>query len=235
MSTLKPPMFITFEGLDGSGKGTQLLRLEALIKDHKNNFLGDKYSPIWSTREPTKLTKPGLEIANGMAQHKDISGEDAAKLFVEDRIIHTQNYILPRLFEGSFVLSDRYDLSTLSYQLTQGIAFDELYKMHRYEEGKTFVPHLTLVFDLPVEEAQRRINLRDEKKEQFENLEFQTLLYEKQEEVLYSLSFYQPGREIIRINANQNVDDVTKEMVDKINDSFAVSTSSHSFYKMKRS
>lgn len=232
MSTLKPPMFITFEGLDGSGKGTQLLRLQELINDHKNGFLGDKYSPVWATREPTKLTTPGRKICEGITSKEGVGAIDAANLFVYDRILHTHNHILPRLAEGSFVLSDRYDISTLSYQLTQGISFDELYDMHKYGRSNgAIIPHLTLVFDLPVSEAQRRVNLRDEKKEQFETLEFQTLLYEKQEEAIKKLLKNQPQREIIRINANQSIDDVTNEMVTKIKKSYAFRNSSHKVYK----
>ena len=126
-------LFITFEGIDGSGKNTQLTRLVDAISDHNNGFPGDKYSTFWLSREPTKITRHGIDISNGITTEKGVSGDEAYPKFVKDRIYHTHNYILPRLAEGNFVLVNRYDISTLMYQYTQGVDFDKLYNAHNYD------------------------------------------------------------------------------------------------------
>lgn len=171
---------------------------------------------MWRTREPTKLTESGRNIATAIRE-RNVSGEEAAQLFVNDRIEHTRDYILPSLARGDFVLCDRYDISTLGYQLTQGVDFKTLYDMHKYgEENGTLIPDLTLVFELPAKVAMQRIGDRKGVKEQFETLPFQEELAEKQNYVLEQLAELQPYREIIRINANQSPDAVTKEMYTKI-------------------
>ena len=208
-------LFVTFEGIDGCGKGKQLENFLSLLLNDENDFLGDKYSTVWITREPTKLTKAGKAIAQGIRQ-REVGPLEAAKKFVDDRIEHTDDYILPRYYEGSWILSSRYDFSTLSYQLTQGLPFSKLYDMHQYEAKKTIVPDITLLFDVPVEVALKRTAKRNGIKEQYEKESFQRLLVEKQEEALNELLRRQPERNIIRINGNQTPEKVAEEMQSKI-------------------
>ena len=77
------------------------------------------------------------------------------------------------ILKHSHVLISRYDLSTLSYQMTQGMSFDELYNMHKYgkEEG-CIIPDITLIFDLPVKIAFERMAKRNSETEFFEKVEF---------------------------------------------------------------
>ena len=224
-------LFITFEGIDGSGKNTQVTKLVDAITNDENNFIGDKYSTFWLSREPTKKTSYGKKICAGIRTDEGVEGTTAAKLFVNDRKLHTHNFILPRLAEGDYALINRYDLSTLSYQLTQGIEFDKLYDMHGYKKDYgAIIPHLTLVFDLPVSEALKRKEKRRGVTEQFEEERFQEKLYDMQELAIEKLLAYQPEREILRINANQSIDEVTHEMIDKISSSKTVKENTHTVY-----
>lgn len=209
-------MFISFEGLDGAGKGEQIIRLLALIKDDTNGFLGDKYTSVWLTREPTKLTLSGRQISKGIRKG-DISGEEASEMFIKDRIEHTQKYILPSLRGGSFVLVDRYDISTYAYQMAQGMDFDFIYNAHNYNgcEG-AIVPDITIVLDVPVSVAMDRICKRKSVIEQFEVDTFQEKVFIKQEEAIARLMEKQPKRLIVRINANQTIENVTAEIVNKL-------------------
>lgn len=222
---LKPNIFITFEGIDGAGKGTQLTKLFDLIINDENGFLGNKYSTVWRSREPTKLTESGTYIAKKIRSEEGATLEEAAEFFIKDRIEHTQEFILPSLARGDFVLVDRYDISTLSYQITQAavenksMTLDELYHKHNYGSEGTIIPNLTLVFDVPAQEGMRRMGNRAGIKEQYEQLSFQEELVKNQEKVLQYLSEKQPTRQIIRINANQSPGAVTEEMIDKINGS----------------
>ncbi len=210
------PLFITFEGVDGSGKGTQLEKLISVIKDDNNDIFGNKYTTIWVSREPTKLTIPGTQISLGIRKG-GVSGEDASKLFIEDRVLHTHNYIIPRLLEGSFVLVDRYDISTYAYQMSQGIDFDLLFDMHKYSSKHgAIIPDITIIFNIPIDISMNRINKRNGTHEQFEVHSFQEKVQYNEREAIKLLLEKQPDRKFIYVNANQPVSDVTNEMIVKI-------------------
>jgi len=205
--------FITFEGIDGSGKDTQLFELTKSIKNDDNYPFGNKYSNIWITRNPTKITKHGIEISN-LIREKEVDGKTAARLYIKDRIEHTQ--IIKSILKHSHVLTSRYDVSTLTYQLAQGEDFDELYKMHNFEEdiGCIF-PDLTIIFEIDAEISFKRINSRGEATECFEKLDFQKKLVEAQKYCVNKLK--EKGRNIILVNANQTINKVREEMLEKIN------------------
>lgn len=206
--------FITFEGIDGSGKDTQLNKLVAQIREDDNYPFGDKYSRIWITREPTKLTPEGVEICRRIREG-DVSKEVATRLYVGDRIKHSR--IIEKQLEHSHVISSRYDISTLSYQMTQGMNFEELYEMHKFGDvDGALIPDITLIFTLPEEEAYSRVSGRDGVRECFEKRDFQQELEKNIQFCIEELR--KRGRKIIEINANQPIDDVTKEMFEKINE-----------------
>lgn len=203
--------FISFEGLDGAGKGTQLLELEKAIRDHSNHFFGNKYSNIWTTREPTKTTDAGKRISEAIKA--GIDGESASRLFVEDRIQHCKR--IKENLADSYVLCDRYDLSTLGYQMTQGIDLSKLIEMHKYNMADgCLVPDVTLFFDIPAEVAYKRILARGHPLESYEKLPFLQKLEENYNTVIKTLE--ESGRKITRINANQNIGNVTQELLERL-------------------
>lgn len=205
--------FIAFEGIDGCGKDTQLHKLVEAIKEDDNYPFGNKYSNIWVTREPTKITTPGKTIAK-LLREKEISGKDATKYFIEDRIEHSK--IIKEILKHSHVLISRYDLSTLSYQMTQGMNFDELYKLHNYnKKNGCIIPDITIIFDLPVEVAFERMAKRNSEKEFFEKIDFQKRLKENLNYCIKELE-KKDKRKIIIINSNQSKEETKKEMLEKI-------------------
>ena len=207
--------FITFEGIDGSGKDTQIYKLAELIKNDDKEFYGDKYSNIWITREPTNITQAGKEISRLLRTNK-LSKEDASRLFIEDRLQHTE--MINDFLKHSDVICSRYDLSTLTYQYTQGMDFDELYKMHRPgQKNGIIIPDVTLLFDLTAEEAAKRTAERDSEKEFFEELEFQKKVRNNTYWCIDKLREYD-GRNIVIINAEQSIEKVTQEMYEKLKD-----------------
>lgn len=171
--------FIVFEGIDGSGKSTQIGKLAEYIRSL------DKYQDVLLTREPTsragEIKKKLLEANNVFSD-----GEQFAKLFVEDRRIHTYKQILPELNHGSFVLCDRYTISTCAYQSAQGVDLDKLFQMHC--DAAIRVPDLTFYVFVPLEVSLDRIEKRVGKKEIFEtNKDYVAKLLE-QHERLYEFS-----------------------------------------------
>ncbi len=203
--------FITFEGIDGSGKDTQLNELVKYIKED-NKLFGDKYTNIWITRNPTKITKYGIEVSRRIKE-EDIDGKTATKLYIKDRIEHSK--IIKEILKHSFVLSSRFDISTLTYQHAQGENFEELYNLHKYSENDgVLIPDLTIIFDIDPEISFERVNKRNEKLECFEKLEFQKKLIKSQEYCINELK--KRGRNIIIVNANQSIKEITLEMIQKI-------------------
>jgi len=143
----KRGLFIVFEGIDGCGKGTQLKLAHSYLWDYS------KQIDVFTTREPTRNFP---EIRKKMASRKTV-GDDRiwyAQQFTADRINHCEKYIFPLLKKGTLVLCDRYYHSTLTYQNTQGIAFEELLEMQR-QKG-ILIPDLTFIYDCPVEIAFER-------------------------------------------------------------------------------
>ncbi len=204
-------VFFSFEGIDGSGKDTLIEYCVHLIKSDPEIF-GDKYSNIWVTREPTKITKAGKELAKKLKEGFN-SGLEAALLFVEDRIQHSK--IIKEMLNHSHVLCSRYDLSTLAYQKTQGVGFEELCKMHKYgqEEG-TLLPDLTIYIKVDPEIAIKRVYKRKEDKEVFEKLDFQTKLVENYDFVINELQ--KRGRKILVLDGNQSLERVKNEFRSKL-------------------
>jgi dTMP kinase len=204
--------FISFEGIDGSGKDTQLFALAQAIKEDDNYPFGNKYSNIWITRNPTKITPSGVEISE-LIRSQDVDGKTASRLYIKDRIEHTQ--YIKEVLKHSHVLTSRYDVSTLTYQLAQGEDFDELYEMHNFEEeiGCIF-PNVTVVFEIPAEVSFERISSRGEQTECFEKLDFQKKLVASQKYCVERL--LEKGRKIILVNSNQSIEKVTKEMLEKL-------------------
>jgi dTMP kinase len=234
-------LFITFEGIDGSGKGTQLYNLIHHIKCDKNGFIGNKYTPIWITREPTHLTESGRSISKKIRE-ENVNGEIASKLFIDDRIEHTQKFIIPRMKEGNIVLCDRYDISTYAYQTTQGIDFDLLYDLHNYpleaqnselpkkgknlkdlgllrdDHGGAIVPDITIVLMVNPEIAFDRVHQRNGILECFEEINFQKRLHDQQKVVLVEISKRQPNRKFIIVDGSRDIEFVTSEIIRKISE-----------------
>ncbi len=141
--------FLTFEGLDGSGKTTQA---ELLAR-----WLRERGLRVLLTREPGG----GIPEVRGLLLKGALSPEAEYLLFSADRAEHVRRVIRPALEEGAFVVSDRYLDSSLAYQgFGLGLPLPWLLQV---AEGATggLRPHLTVLLDLPPEEALRRKGVRD--------------------------------------------------------------------------
>ncbi len=145
-------IFIAIEGIDGSGKTTLAVSLA--------NWLFGLKRSVFLTREPYN----DAAIRKKLSEEKP-SGEELAKLFVEDRRAHIEAVIKPALLAGCDVVTDRFMYSTLTYQQAQGIPFESLYAM----QAGFIRPDITIILDLAPEEALKRISGR-EGHEYFERL-----------------------------------------------------------------
>ena len=160
-------MFIVFDGLDGSGKGEMVKRLE--------KYLVDKGLNVLVTREPTD-GEYGKQIRSILKEEKDprTGAEKCLGLFIDDRKEHLANEIVPFLEKKGVVICDRYYYSTIAFQHTQGIPMETIVMGNM--AFKT--PDIAFILDLPAEMALGRVDKRGEGKEKFEELEFMKELRE---------------------------------------------------------
>lgn len=137
-------MFITFEGIEGSGKGTAIgLTAEWLKATGREVLL---------TREPGG-SDIGIEIRAMLLNAKNTSINATAELFLylADRAQHINQVVLPAIHAGKVVISDRFADSTIVYQgYGRGLPIHTLYSLNHIAVSGVW-PDLTILLDLPVE------------------------------------------------------------------------------------
>ena len=145
--------FITFEGADGSGKTTQVRRLA--------ERLAARGTPHLVTREPGG-TAAGLAMRALLLEPRTppLAPEAELLLYAADRAQHVRETLEPALAEGRVVLCDRYIDATIAYQgYGRGLDLGLIAELNRIATAG-LAPDLTLVFDVDVEEAARRMASR---------------------------------------------------------------------------
>jgi dTMP kinase len=138
-------LFITFEGIDGVGKSTQLELLQSWLEE--------------SGREVVRTLEPGgtdlgQEIRHLLLHRKgDVSPRAEALLYAADRAHHVATKIRPALEAGKVVLSDRYFDSSVAYQgAARELDVQEVLNISLWAVGN-LVPDLTVLLDLDAEAA----------------------------------------------------------------------------------
>jgi len=166
----RPGVFITFEGIDGSGKSTQARRLAETLRAEGRDVV--------LTREPGG--SPGAEEIRRLLVEGDPdrwSGETEILLFTAARRDHLEKTIRPALASGRIVVSDRFADSTRVYQgAARGDLRPFVDRLHEMAIG--IEPDLTLVIDMDADLALSRGLARKSGEDRFEDLgaAFQTRL-----------------------------------------------------------
>jgi dTMP kinase len=154
-----PGRFITFEGLDGCGKSTQL----ALLAEH----LRGQGLPVTETREPggTPVGQLIREILLHTSQGK-ISPLTELTLMFAARAQHIEQVILPALQRGEVVLCDRFTDSSVAYQgYGRGVALETIAALEKLLcQGVR--PDLTLLLDIDVQTGLHRTGARNRQADQ---------------------------------------------------------------------
>ena len=158
-----PGTFITFEGIDGSGKSTQL-RLLA-------NFLQHEGCEVMLTREPGGTPVGNRLRAALLDAHEEVDPLTELLVFAADRAQHVRRVLRPALESGQIVFSDRYADATRAYQgAGRGFSpelIEEIIKLAT--EG--LKPDLTVLFDLPIEDSTARTRRRGNGTQQGDRLD----------------------------------------------------------------
>jgi len=146
-------MFITFEGIEGSGKSLQIARTR--------DYLHDKGLPCLLTREPGG-TDFGLELRKVLLKPDGAKREPWSELllYIADRHQHLKEVIEPALARGEIVLCDRYQDATRAYQgAARGIAPEIIEEVSQL--SGIIEPAKTILLDLDPEIGLGRARLRN--------------------------------------------------------------------------
>ena len=155
--------FIVIEGIDGSGKTTQINQFSKWIN---GTDLISENNKLVITREPGG-TELGQSIRSLLLDSsREISPNSITELllYAADRAQHVNEIIRPSLDKGNWVISDRFCGSTLAYQ-GYGRKLDlKLIKDLEFIATQGILPDITFLLDIPVEESiKRRINRKDDR------------------------------------------------------------------------
>ncbi len=158
--------FIVFEGIDGSGKTTQINELSKWLME--TDLIPEK-NQLVITREPggTELGKSIRSLLLDTSKEKSPDSITELLLYAADRSEHVNKIIRPTLNKGDWVISDRFCGSTVAYQ-GYGRKLDiKLIKDLETIATEGISPDITFLLDIPVEESiKRRINRKDDRIEQ---------------------------------------------------------------------
>ena len=204
MYTLNKSYFITFEGIDGSGKSTQA---KLLIKK-----LGSSSIQTCFIREPGG-TKISEEIRHVLLNKRDEDMIDRteALLMCASRAQLTKNIIIPELESGKWVIADRYSDSTLAYQGGgRGIDLNWLIKLNEFATFGT-VPDITFYIDIDAETGfQRRKNISADRIESA-GIEFQDKIRNKYLEIIDYFS-----ERCVHVDGNLSIDAISEIIWEEI-------------------
>ncbi|MEE8378608.1 MAG: dTMP kinase [Candidatus Aminicenantaceae bacterium] len=189
---VKKGILIVFEGIDGSGKSTQIQILR--------NILDDKGLDVVVFREPSHGPW-GQKIKEKAAFPDSLSPEEELELFVNDRKDNVQKNLRPALAKNKIVLLDRYYFSTMAYQGAKGL---DVEKIRLLNEKFAIRPDLVFILDVDAGRALHRIQDRKNKDLLFERLDYLV-------EVRKEYSRFE-GENIFHINSEKTPEEISKNI-----------------------
>ena len=199
--------FITFEGIDGSGKSTQL-RLVA-------NFLREQGCTPLLTREPGG-TNIGLRLRAALLDaNEEVDPLAELLVFAADRAQHVRRVLRPALEKGDVVFSDRYADATVAYQ-GAGRGFDpplieQIVKLAT--DGLT--PDLTLLFDVSVDESTNRTTRRSNARNKLDQMDIEhSDFHQRVRDAYLQIAEAEPNR--VKVIDTSGPVEQTQERVKKI-------------------
>ena len=196
--------FITFEGPEGSGKSTQIKKLQ--------EFFEKKGFEIILTREPGG-TKPGdaiREVLISKASGK-LEAETEMFLMLAQRCEHLRKVINPVLNAGKVVLCDRYFDSSVAYQgYGRGLGAEKVRKAHEEFLGD-FLPSLTILLQIAPADGLKRANHGGTK--QLDRMECEEISFHERVFDGYNQMAEKEPERIAKVDAVGNPDEISKRII----------------------
>lgn len=196
----KRGLFIVLEGIDGSGKSTQMMAIDEIMK---RNYPNRKFI---TTREPGGIDNIVGEKIRDIILNEEMSNHTRALLYAASRYEHSK-VIKKFLDDGYIVFCDRYIASSLAYQL-DGDNLSEILDINRYSDLEK--PDYIFYFDINKETYIERKNIRttERKLDVLETDLDQKVdkIFENYVKALKCLE--EDGTQVININANKPKGDI---------------------------
>jgi dTMP kinase len=200
--------FITFEGIDGSGKSTQLRTLA--------DELRRRGVEVVTTCEPGG-TPLGRLLRQAFLESSETVAPMAELLsFAADRAQHVESLIRPALAAGQIVISDRYADATCAYQgAGRGFSVEDV-KMVIALATRGLVPDLTLFFDITVDEAIGRMSDRDEAHTKKNRMDEETAeFYSRVRDAYLGIAAREPDRFHV-IDGSNSAENIHKQVLNEV-------------------
>lgn len=197
-------LFITFEGIDGCGKTTQI----KLLKD----YFEAQGQTVLLTREPGAkgLGEKLREIL--LNYDGEVSPNCESFLFLADRAQHIDTIIKPSVKKGIIVLCDRHTDSTVAYQgYGRGIDLDRI-KMLNNLATQGMKPDLTFIFDIDTNTSMSRVGKEKDRMET-SGIDF----FNKVREGYLNIAKTEPNR-VKLIDGTKSIEEIHKKVLDYINE-----------------
>jgi len=200
---------ISFEGLDGAGKTTQMNLLEQWLDAYGISYI--------RTREPGG-TSLGVEIRRILFNHPEIVITPLAEafLFQADRAQHFATVVLPALQEGTLVLTDRCFDSSIAYQgVARGVGA-ELVEQLSMIATQGHVPDLTILLDLDPAQVQTRTDAAHDQsglREQQSRFDRETELFHQRLRQAFLTLAQRYSERIKVVDASQTPERIHQEIV----------------------
>jgi dTMP kinase len=205
-------VFIAVEGVDGCGSTTHARLLAKSLRSPAREVV--------LTCEPSTGPIGGLirQILQRRLFVADATGPRGfgwttmALLFAADRLDHLDSLVIPALDDGSIVVSDRYDLSSLAYQSATAPEAHTAIPWIRELNARAVRPDVTVVIDVPAEVAEERRRNRGGVEEMFEHRALQERLvaiYARAETLV-------PGDRVVHVSGVGEAADVARRILEAV-------------------
>ncbi len=197
--------FISFEGIEGLGKTTNL--------KHVEHYLKSQGIDVVCTREPggTPIAERIRDLILSTCPTETMLPEVELMLVYAGRLQHVRNKIEPALAKGQWVLSDRFFDASFAYQgAGRGVDMNRLSALHHWVLGD-FKPHHTFLFDAPVSLSVERLASKHKDRIEQEGVEF----FERVRAQYRQLADKEPERFCL-IDATQSFDNIKEQLLTKV-------------------
>ncbi len=196
-------MFITFEGIEGSGKSTQIELLHASLKE-------EGYS-VEVLREPG-TTQLGERIRDVFLEKTDEQVDPMTEAFLlyASRKHLDQNFLQEHLKNESIVIADRYSDATVAYQC-YGKGLSEDFVKYIHEKSNLLSPDLTFYMDITAEASRARIDNRELDRMECESLDF----FNRVRSGYLEIADSNPDR-IIVLDAELSMEDLQNKILNEV-------------------
>ena len=198
-------LFISFEGIDGVGKSTQL---DLLVQ-----FLNEQGRTVCRTLEPGG-TDLGREIRELLLHRKgEVAPRAEALLFAADRAHHVATVVRPALERSEVVVTDRYLDSSVAYQGSgRDLGFNQVRELSLFAVDG-LLPHLTVLLDLDATKAAARRSKTGAEPDRLERAKIE--FFESARQAYLKMAADEPARFLV-LDAEQSVESMQAKIRERV-------------------